>query len=57
MQVRLGEFSIRSTEILLNEIENYNKAQSACIVIEISWIKLKYNLILPLLAQPITYSS
>ena len=27
-------------------IENYNKVQSACIVIEILWIKLKYDLIL-----------
>ena len=41
--VRLGKFSISSTEILWNKIENYNKAWSACIVIEILWIKLKPN--------------
>ena len=52
--VRLGEFSIRSTEILWSKIENYNKTRSACIAIEILWIKLKYDLILSLPAQPIT---
>ena len=49
--VRLGEFSIRSTEILWNKIGNYKKARSACIVIKILWIKLKYDLILSLPAQ------
>ena len=52
--VRLGEFSIRSTEILWSKIENYNKARSACIIIKIIWIKLKYDLILSLPPQPIT---
>ena len=52
--VRLGEFSSRSTQILWSKIENYNKARSACIVIEILWIKLKYDLILSLPPQPIT---
>ena len=51
--LRLGDFSIRSTEILWSKIENYNKVRSACIIIEILWIKWKYNLILSLLAQPI----
>ena len=27
------------------EIENYNKARSACIIIEILWTKLKYDII------------
>ena len=52
--VRLGEFSIRSTEISWSKTENYNKAWSACIVIEILWIKLKYDLILSLPVQTIT---
>ena len=41
--VRFGDFSICSTELLWSKIENYNKAPSASTVIEILWIKLKYD--------------
>ena len=47
------EFSIRSTEVLSIKIEYYNKARSACIVIEVLWIKLRYDLILPSQSNPL----
>ena len=52
--VRLLEFSIKSSAILRSKIENYNKVRSTCIVTEILWIKLNYDLILSLPARGFT---